>query len=103
MLAQIVDAPAAAAAHKAGVGATIEVTLGGAVDKARFPPMKVSATVESLSRGRAILETMGLPLDAGPTAVLSFENFTVLVISSPLSCSTARCITPTASILSAST
>lgn len=83
VLAQIVDAPAAAAAHAAGVGATIEVALGGTVDPARFKPMRVTATVESLSRGKAVLETMGLPLDAGPSAVLTFENFTILVISRP--------------------
>lgn len=84
VLAQIIDAPAAAAAHKAGVGATISIGLGGSVDKSRFRPLAVRATVESLSRGRARLETMGLPLDAGPTAVLSFDNFTVVVMSRPV-------------------
>ncbi|HTN98529.1 MAG TPA: M81 family metallopeptidase, partial [Nordella sp.] len=83
VLAQIVDAPAAKAAHAAGVGATLDVTLGGSVDRARFQPMKVRATVESLSRGKAVLETMGLPIDAGMSAVLTFENFTVLAISKP--------------------
>jgi microcystin degradation protein MlrC len=80
VLAQIVDPNAATAAHAAGVGAVISVSLGGAHDK-RFAPITVTATVESLSRGRAKLETMGLPLDAGPTAVLSFDNFTVVVMS----------------------
>lgn len=84
VLAQIIDAPAAAVAHKAGVGATISIGLGGSVDKSRFQPLAVRATVESLSRGRARLETMGLPLDAGPTAVLSFDNFTVVVMSRPV-------------------
>lgn len=83
VLAQIVDAPAARAAHEAGVGATIDVALGGTVDAKRFQPLKVRATVESLSRGKAVLETMGLPLDAGLSAVLSFKNFTVLAISKP--------------------
>lgn len=83
VLAQIVDAAAAAAAHDAGVGAMIEVQLGGTVDRLRFQPMTVTATVQSLSTGRAVLETMGLPLDAGPSAVLSFGNFTLLVISRP--------------------
>jgi len=81
VLAQIVDPLAAGAAHAAGVGAAITVALGGAHDKQRFEPLIVTATVESLSRGRAKLETMGLPLDAGPTAVLAFENFTVVVMS----------------------
>lgn len=83
VLAHIVDAPAAVAAHDAGVGATIEVRLGGTVDKVRFQPMTVMATVQSLSNGKAVLETMGLPVDAGPSAVLVFENFTLLVISRP--------------------
>jgi microcystin degradation protein MlrC len=47
--------------------------------------MEVDATVESLSRGRARLETMRSALDAGPTAVLSFGNFTVVVMSRPVS------------------
>ncbi len=83
VLAHIVDAPAAAAAHRAGVGARIDITLGGTVDRVRFEPLQVVAEVESLSRGRAFLETMRLPVDAGPTAVLTFDNFTVLVISRP--------------------
>jgi microcystin degradation protein MlrC len=85
VLAQIVDPPAAAAAHAAGVGARIEVSLGGVHDPARFTPMRVTATVESLSRGRARLETMGQPLDAGPTAVLRFGRFTVVVMSHTVS------------------
>ena len=85
VLAQIVDAPAAAAAHKAGVGATITVTLGGAIDRGRFAPMEVSAKVRLLSDGQARLETMKTGLDAGPTAVLQFGNFTVVVFSKTLS------------------
>lgn len=83
VLAQIVDAEAAAAAHRAGCGATITVNLGGSVDPKRFQPMQVTATVESLSRGLARLETMGFVHDAGPTAVLSFDNYTVQVFSKP--------------------
>jgi microcystin degradation protein MlrC len=85
VLAQIVDAGAAAAAHKAGVGATIEVDLGGALDKKRFTPMRVTARVKLLSDGVARLETMKIGLNAGPTAVLTFDNFTVVVFSRSLS------------------
>ena len=85
VLAQIVDAPAAAAAHKAGVGATIEVTLGGSIDPARFPPMKVKAKVKLLSDGEAALETMKAPLSTGPTAVLTWDNVTVVVMSRSVS------------------
>ena len=85
VLAPLVDAQAAAAAHKAGVGAEIEVTLGGSIDPARFPPMKVTARVKLLSDGAARLETMRAPLQAGPTAVLIFANFTVVVMSRSVS------------------
>ncbi|MEM7444782.1 MAG: M81 family metallopeptidase [Pseudomonadota bacterium] len=89
-LAQIVDAQAAAAAHTAGVGATIAVTLGGETDPDRFPPLLVSATVEALTAGRSRLETMGMPLDAGPTAVLSIAipnggTITVVVMTHAVS------------------
>jgi microcystin degradation protein MlrC len=85
VLAQIVDEPAAAAAHKAGVGAEIEVALGGSLDPKRFPPMRVKARVKLLSDGAAKLETMRAPLDAGPTAVLVFDNTTVVVMSRTVS------------------
>jgi microcystin degradation protein MlrC len=85
VLAQIVDPRAAAAAHKAGVGATIDTTLGGFYDVQRFEPMHVRAEVQLLSNGRSQLETMKISLDAGPTAVLIFENFTVVVLSRTVS------------------
>jgi microcystin degradation protein MlrC len=85
VLAQIVDPAAAAAAHKAGVGAPISVTLGGAMDRGRYPPMPVEARVKLLSDGKARLETMKTPLEAGPTAVLTFGNFTIVVFSRSIS------------------
>ena len=85
VLAQIVDPNAAAAAHAAGVGATIEVDLGGHFDRNRFTPMQVRAQVRLLSDGRSRLETMKTPLSAGPTAVLTFDNFTVVVFSRSIS------------------
>jgi microcystin degradation protein MlrC len=85
VLAQIVDAPAAAAAHAAGVGASLSLTLGGSIDPARFPPMPVTATVRLLSDGEAALETMKAPLRAGPTAVLTYDNVTVVVMSRSVS------------------
>lgn len=85
VLAQIVDPAAAAAAHAAGVGAQVSVTLGGAIDPGRFTPLPVQARVRLLSDGQARLETMKTGLDAGPTAVLEFSNFTVVVFSKTLS------------------
>jgi len=85
VLAPLIDAQAATAAHEAGVGAEIEITLGGSIDPARFPPMKVTARVKLLSDGAARLETMRAPLEAGPTAVITFANFTVIVMSRSVS------------------
>lgn len=85
VLAPIVDAPAAAAAHQAGVGAEISVALGGSIDAKRFPPLTVRARVKLLSDGEARLETMKAPLHAGPTAVLTFDNFTVVAMSRSVS------------------
>jgi microcystin degradation protein MlrC len=73
------------AAHAAGVGATIKVTLGGHYDKRRYEPMAVEARVKLLSDGKARLETMKTPLEAGPTAVLTFGDFTVVVFSVSIS------------------
>lgn len=85
VLAQIVDPAAAAAAHAAGIGAMIEVSLGGALDPGRFTPMPVRARVKLLSDGRSRLETMKIGLDAGPTAALTFDSTTVVVFSRTLS------------------
>ena len=85
VLAQIVDPAAAATAHAAGVGAQVAVSLGGAIDPARFTPLPVQARVRLLSDGQARLETMKTGLEAGPTAVLEFDNFTVVVFSKTLS------------------
>ncbi len=85
VLAQIVDAEAAAAAHAAGVGAQIDVTLGGRSDPGRYTPMPVKATVRHLWDGRTRLETSGIPLDAGPTAVLTYDNVTVVAFTRTIS------------------
>lgn len=84
VLVQIVDAAAARAAATAGVGQEVTVKLGGERDRGRFTPLTLKATVESLSRGRARLETMGTPLEAGLSAVLTKDNFTIVVISHPV-------------------
>jgi microcystin degradation protein MlrC len=86
VLAPLVDPAAAAAAHSAGIGATIKVTLGGCHDPGRFSPMQVRAEVTLLSNGHGRLETMGAALEAGPTAVLTYEpNVTVVVMSRSVS------------------
>lgn len=83
VLAQIIDPQAAEAAHRAGVGAEISVTLGGRMDPARFTPLEVTARVRLLSDGRTRLETMKTPLNAGRCAVLEFGTVTVVAMSLP--------------------
>ncbi len=84
VLAPIVDPRAAESAMRAGVGANLAVSLGGYFDSARFEPLAVDATVASLSAGHGRYETWDGPFDAGPTAVLAFRNFTVVVVSRAL-------------------
>jgi microcystin degradation protein MlrC len=84
VLAHIVDPPAAVAAYQAGVGGVVECTLGGAFDRRRFRRMPVRASVALLSDGKGQAETSGRPFDAGPCAVLRFDNFTVLAMSRPV-------------------
>jgi microcystin degradation protein MlrC len=83
VLAPIVDAPAAAACHAAGCGARLRVAVGGSRDPDRFAPIEVTGTVESLSVGRARLETMKVEIDAGPSAVLRAGPITLLILSKP--------------------
>jgi microcystin degradation protein MlrC len=82
VLAPIVDPGAAAAAAKAGIGATVTVELGGAHDK-RFKPIEVTGRVRSLSDGKTRLETMRRPIDSGLTAVIEAANYTIVTLSKP--------------------
>lgn len=82
-LVPIVDPPAAAACHAAGCGATLTLPLGGTRDPGRFRPVEVTGVVESLSLGRARLETMKVEIDAGPSAVLRVGTITVVILSRP--------------------
>jgi len=77
-LIPIVDAPAAAAAFEAGVGAAINVTLGGTRDSDRFEPVAVSAQVKSLHDGQFNYEN-GTIGNGGRTAVLIVGSMHVLV------------------------
>lgn len=47
----IVDAPTVASAFEAGVGSTLNVPLGGAIDKERFEPLEAEVYVQALSDG----------------------------------------------------
>lgn len=77
----IVDAPAAARAHEAGVGARLRLSLGGTIDPARFPPLELEVEVERLGDGEYIHAFSGMPAHAGPTAVLRHGEIRIVVIS----------------------
>ncbi|MFP6650298.1 MAG: M81 family metallopeptidase [Pirellulaceae bacterium] len=80
VLLPIVDAPAVAVAVAAGVGATVEVTLGGTLDSGRFDPLPVTARVSSLHDGHFVYEN-GMAARAGPVAVLEVGRMDILVTS----------------------
>ncbi len=77
----IVDAPAAARAHEAGVGARLRVSLGGTIDPARFPPLELEVEVERLGDGEYLHEFSRMPAHTGPTAVLRHGDIRIVVIS----------------------
>lgn len=80
-LIPIVDALAVQQACSAGIGGTVTVTLGGTLDRARFEPLPITATVRLLSDGRFRSESFGEVWFAGPSSVLQAENFTLAVSS----------------------
>lgn len=78
-LVPLVDQPAADVAMQAGVGAEVNVSLGGTLDPSRFQPLQVRARVRSLSDGLFRSESFGELWNSGPTAVLEFGSFTIVV------------------------
>lgn len=84
-LIPIVDPPAVRSAFSAGVGASVAVTVGGALDPAHYTPLPVQAKVRLLSDGRFRSENTGENWYAGETAVLEAGNFTLVVTSRPVS------------------
>jgi microcystin degradation protein MlrC len=85
VLAPIVDPAAVQAALAAGVGNTVETTVGGRRDPARFAPLPIRARVALLSDGQFISESNGALWDAGPSAVLVAEHVTWVAASQPVS------------------
>jgi microcystin degradation protein MlrC len=84
-LIPIVDAPAVREAFVAGVGSTIRISLGGSLDRNRFTPLPVVATVRMLSDGRFLSESHGIEWYAGETAVLEVGKHIVVATSRPVS------------------
>jgi microcystin degradation protein MlrC len=83
-LIPIVDPAAVNAAWTAGIGATVKVSVGGALDQKRFQPVEVAGQVRLLSDGRFRSESFGQEWYAGHTAVLEAKNIVLVVTSRPV-------------------
>lgn len=79
----IVDPEVAAQAHKAGVGADIDVSLGGKYDDLHGEPLKLNAYVKSLHDGKLKLLAMlkGTPIRYGKLARLVVNGMDIVVAS----------------------
>jgi microcystin degradation protein MlrC len=79
----ICDPEAAEAAHRAGVGATLEIALGGRYDELHGAPLPVRAYVKSLTDGRFVWQAMaaGTRANLGKMARLLVGGIDVLVSS----------------------
>jgi microcystin degradation protein MlrC len=84
LVAIIKDPDAAAAAHKAGIGANLELALGAGTDQPDIEPVRGRFVVERLTDGRTIGTgpmQRGNALSFGPTAVLRINGVRVIVTS----------------------
>jgi microcystin degradation protein MlrC len=80
----IADPEAARAAHAAGVGAEVALTIGARVDRLHGEPLPISGRVRLLSDGRWVHEgpeNAGVPVNGGPTAVLDVAGNSVVLTS----------------------
>jgi microcystin degradation protein MlrC len=83
-LVPIVDPAAVQTAFEQGVGAVIETTVGGGLDRRRFTPLPIQATVRMLSDGRFRSESFNQEWCSGRTAVLQAGAITLVVTSRPV-------------------
>jgi microcystin degradation protein MlrC len=84
VLMPFVDPPAVQAAFAAGVGATVDITLGGQLDP-RFARVPLTCKVRLLSDGLFRNESHGSTWDGGPSALLESANYTFTVTSKAVS------------------
>ncbi len=79
----LVDPVTAQQAHEAGVGASIDVSLGGRYDDLHGAPIEAPAYVKALHDGRLVMQAMftGAPLNLGPMARLGIGKLDVVVAS----------------------
>ena len=83
-LGVMVDPAAAAAAHRAGVGATIEISLGGKSGVTGDSPLRATYCVEALSEGKLHCKGpfyRGAKMELGLSACLSIEGVRIVLAS----------------------
>jgi microcystin degradation protein MlrC len=82
-VAPVVDPEVVAVALEAGVGAEIEIELGGKTDELHGPSLPCHARVIALTDGRYVNSgpmMTGLQVDMGPTVILAIGNPAVRVV-----------------------
>ena len=79
----LVDPEVAALAHKAGIGATIDISLGGKTDDLHGEPLQLQAYVKALHDGQLIMQHMfrGARLKLGPMVRLVVDDMDIVVAS----------------------
>ncbi len=80
----IADAEAVRDAFAAGVGGTVETTVGGKADDRHGAPVPIAGRVRLLSDGRWVHEgpeNAGVPAEPGPTAVVEVDGVTLVLNS----------------------
>jgi microcystin degradation protein MlrC len=87
LLMYMVDPETAAAAHAAGLGARVEIDVGGKSHPAQGPPVPMSAEVVGLSDGQFRYDgpmLAGLEGALGPSAAIRQDGVTVICVSRPM-------------------
>jgi microcystin degradation protein MlrC len=79
----MVDPAAAESAHRAGVGASFEASLGHHFTKRDGTPVKCSVRVERLSNGEYQMRDQNMGVRMGPSAVLAIGSIRLLVRTLP--------------------
>jgi microcystin degradation protein MlrC len=81
----VADPEVADQAHRAGVGARLDLRLGGKHGDLHGTPVDLSCVVRTLSDGRIVLQHMmqGVLVDLGPSARLHCNGVDVIVTSEP--------------------
>jgi microcystin degradation protein MlrC len=79
----IVDGDVAAQAHQAGIGATIDVSLGGKYDELHGEPLLLNVYVKALHDGRLTMQAMGKGsrIGYGKLARLQAKDMDIIVAS----------------------